>query len=43
MVVEANRSRSDLVNLNVAAGEDERATQGLSPSEHFVVGSSQSP
>jgi hypothetical protein len=38
VVVEANRSRSDLVNLKVAAGEDERATQGLSPIEHFVVG-----
>ena len=42
MVVEANRSRSDLVNLNVAAGEDERATQGRSPIEHFVVGITES-
>ena len=40
MVVEANRSRSDLVNLKVAAVEDERATQGVSPIDHFVVGSS---
>ena len=29
-----NRSRSDLANLNVAAGEDERATPGLSLRVH---------
>ena len=38
VVVEMNRSRSDLVNLKVAAVEDKRVARGRNLTVHFAVG-----